>query len=50
MAARLPCRVVPLLRLETLAQELILRHETFDAVLDAFVAAVEGARARGTSA
>ena len=45
--ARLPCRTVPVLRLETLAQELILRHDTFDAMLEAFVAAVEGARAEG---
>jgi len=47
LSARLPCRVLPVLRLETLAQALILRHDTFDAVVDAFVAAVEGARAAG---
>ena len=47
MAARLPCRVLPILRLETLAQELIVRHETFDAVLDAYFATVERARADG---
>ena len=35
------------LRLETLAQELIVRHETFDAVLDAYSAVVERARADG---
>jgi len=45
--ARLPCAVRPLLRLETLAQELILRHDTFDAVVDAFIATVEGARGAG---
>jgi hypothetical protein len=45
--ARLPCRALPVLRLETLAQELILRHDTFDAMLEAFVATLEGARAGG---
>jgi predicted TIM-barrel fold metal-dependent hydrolase len=45
--ARLPCRTLPVLRLETLAQELILRHDTFDDALDAFVAAVDGARGAG---
>ena len=44
MAARVPCRVWPILRLETLAQELIVRHATFDAMVDAYSAAVEGAR------
>ena len=47
LAARVPCRVLPVLRLETLAQELIVRHETFDAVLDAYSATVERARADG---
>ena len=47
LAARVPCRVLPTLRLETLAQALILRHETFDAVVDAYSAAVERARADG---
>jgi hypothetical protein len=47
LSARLPCRVLPLLRLETFAQALMLRHDTFDSVVDAFVAAVEGARAAG---
>jgi hypothetical protein len=47
LAARLPCRVLPVLRLETIAQELIVRHETFDAVLDAYSASVERARADG---
>jgi uncharacterized protein len=47
MAARLPCRVLPILRLETLAQELIMRHETFDAMLDAYFAIVESARPDG---
>jgi predicted TIM-barrel fold metal-dependent hydrolase len=39
--------VQPILRLETLAQELIAAHETFDEVVDAFVAAVARARADG---
>ena len=43
LAARLPCRVLPILRLETLAQELIVRHETFDAMLDSYSATVERA-------
>jgi uncharacterized protein len=47
LAARLPCRILPILRLETLAQELIVRHETFDAMLDAYSATVERARADG---
>ena len=47
MAARLPCRLATILRLETLAQELILRHETFDQLVESFVATVEGARAAG---
>jgi len=47
LRARLPCRVEPVLRLETLAQELILRHQTFDQAIDAFVASVESARADG---
>jgi len=47
LAARVPCRVLPVLRLETLAQALIVRHETFDAMLDAYSASVETARADG---
>jgi predicted TIM-barrel fold metal-dependent hydrolase len=47
LATRLPCRVLPILRLETLAQELIIRHETFDAMLDAYFATVESAQADG---
>jgi predicted TIM-barrel fold metal-dependent hydrolase len=38
---------LPILRLETLAQELIVRHETFDAMLDSFSATVERARLDG---
>jgi predicted TIM-barrel fold metal-dependent hydrolase len=47
LAARVPCRVSPILRLETLAQSLIVEHETFDAVLDAYSARIERARADG---
>jgi len=43
----LPCRVEPILRLETLAQELILRCDTCDQVRDAFIAEVEGAQKAG---
>lgn len=41
------CRIAPILRLETMSQELILEHETFVQVVEAFVATVEGARAAG---
>ena len=47
LAAQVPCQVRPILRLETLAQRLILRHDTFDGAIDAFVAAVDGARDAG---
>jgi predicted TIM-barrel fold metal-dependent hydrolase len=48
MRACLPdCRIEPILRLETMAQEMILKHETFEQVVEAFVAVVEGARAAG---
>jgi uncharacterized protein len=48
MKASLPmCRIEPILRLETMAQELILKYETFDHVMEAFVTTVEGARAAG---
>jgi predicted TIM-barrel fold metal-dependent hydrolase len=40
-------RVELLLRLEILAQQLIVHHSTFSAMLDAFVASVEGARQSG---
>ena len=44
MKACLPsCHIEPILRLETLAQDLILKYETFDQMVEAFVAAVEGA-------
>jgi uncharacterized protein len=48
MRVSLPaCRIEPILRLETMAQELILQYKTFDQVVEAFVATVEGARAAG---
>lgn len=48
MKACLPtCRIEPVLRLETLAQELILKYETFDQIIEAFVGTVEGARSTG---
>jgi predicted TIM-barrel fold metal-dependent hydrolase len=47
LAARVPCRVLSILRLETLAQALIVRHETFDAMVDAYSAVVERARTDG---
>ena len=43
----LPCRIEPILRLETLAQELILQHDTWDQVFDAFTAEAEGAKQVG---
>ncbi len=47
LAAQLPCPLASILRLETLAQDLIVRHDTFDQVIDSFAATVEGARAAG---
>jgi predicted TIM-barrel fold metal-dependent hydrolase len=47
MQRLLPCRLAPILRLETLAQELILKYDTLDQVLDAYLVEVEGARAAG---
>ena len=43
----LPCRIEPILRLETLAQDLLVQHDTYDQMLDAYVATVENARATG---
>jgi len=46
VTARLPAaRHYP--QLETLAQDLIVRHNTFDQAVDDFVARVEAARAAG---
>lgn len=47
MQAELPCRVEPILRLEKLSEQLILQHDRFDQMRDAFVAAVAGARSQG---
>ena len=47
LRAYLPCRIEPILRLETLAQDLLVAHDTFDQMLDAYVATVENARATG---
>ena len=41
------CRIEPILRLETMAQESIIKYETLEQVVDAFVATVENARATG---
>lgn len=43
----LPCRVEPMLRLEVLAQELIVQQDTFEQMLEAFTATVSQARADG---
>lgn len=47
LQALLPCRIEPILRLEVLTQELIVRHDTFDQLLEAFTATVSQARANG---
>ncbi len=47
MAAAFNQKIEMLLRLETFAQELILKHATFSGMLDAFIAGVEGARESG---
>jgi predicted TIM-barrel fold metal-dependent hydrolase len=47
LQALLPCRIEPILRLETLAQALIVQHDTFDQMLDAFIATVSQARTDG---
>lgn len=47
LCAYLPCPIEPILRLETLAQDLIVQHDTFDQMVDAYVATVENARATG---
>jgi len=48
MKACLPtCHIEPVLRLETTAEELIVKHETFDQVMEAFVYTVEDARSSG---
>ena len=47
LGGRIACRIAPILRLETLAQNLIVRHETFEQMLKAFETEVGGARAAG---
>lgn len=47
MEALLPCPVKPILRLETLAEALILQHDTFEAMLDSFATLVSQAKAEG---
>lgn len=48
MKASLPmCRIEPILRLETLAEKLIFKYETFDQLLEAYLTTLEGARAGG---
>ncbi|MEW5956557.1 MAG: amidohydrolase family protein [Chloroflexota bacterium] len=47
LQAMLPCRIERILRLEVLAQDLIVRYETFDQMVEAFVNAVSRARADG---
>lgn len=41
------CRFEPILRLETMAQELIIKHEAYDQFIEAYVSTVEGGRALG---
>ena len=43
----LPCRIEPILRLETLAQELILKQDSFDQFFESYVAEVENATSNG---
>ena len=50
MRALLPCEVRPILRLETLAEELIRGHARFEELVDAFVQQVGQARAGGYAA
>ena len=47
LQALLPCRVEPMLRLETLAEQLIVQSDTFAQLIEAFVASVGQARADG---
>jgi len=47
MQARLSCRIERLLRLETMAQDLILENESYENFLEAFTARVENARSNG---
>ena len=47
MQALLPCPVHPVLRLERLAEDLIVAQPTFEQMIDAFAATVAAARAHG---
>lgn len=47
LQARLPCRVEPILRLETLAESLISQHESFEQMVAAYAATVSQARKDG---
>jgi predicted TIM-barrel fold metal-dependent hydrolase len=47
LQAKLPCRIERILRLETMAQDLILENESYDGFLEAFSDRVENARASG---
>jgi predicted TIM-barrel fold metal-dependent hydrolase len=47
LQAKLPCRIERLLRLETMAQDLMLENEGYDGFLEAFSDRVENARANG---
>ncbi|MDQ4074686.1 MAG: amidohydrolase family protein [Chloroflexota bacterium] len=47
MQALLPCRIKPILRLESLAERLIRQHVTFDELEDRYAAAVCNARVDG---
>lgn len=47
MQATLPCPVAPILRLESLAEDLIRKHEMFDQMMAAFVETIGSARDAG---
>ena len=50
MKALLPCEVRPILRLETLAEDLIRRHNTFEDMVEDFVQHIRKARSDGYAA
>ena len=50
MKALLPCEVRPILRLETLAEDLIRRHNNFEDMVDEYVSQVRKAREDGYAA
>jgi len=47
MAALLPCEIRPILRLEKLAEQLILEYDAFEPMVEAFTAVIKRARASG---